>query len=117
MAAGAPGALASRIGRNRDLGKRPFIAAWAVALALPLGGCGGGDSLNPANWFSSSDDEKKGAEEATAGAPARPPAPDWDALRETMADGLVADRENASHSGRPIPRQSEQLDAPAGGTR
>ena len=96
---------------------RPFFAAWAVALGLLLGGCSGAGSFNPANWFASSDDEKTGAEEAEPGKPARPPAPDWDALRERMADGLVADRENVSHSGNPIPRQSEQLDPPAAGTR
>jgi len=92
--------------------RAPFVAAGLVALAVLLGACGAAESLNPAGWFSSSETEKKGAEETQAVEPARASAPDWDALREKMADGLIADRENARHTGEPIPRQSDQLTAP-----
>ena len=99
-------------GRDFRVKRAPFLAAGFVALAALLGGCGAAESLNPAGWFSSSETEKKGAEETQAVEPARASAPDWDALREKMADGLIADRENARHTGEPIPRQSDQLTAP-----
>ncbi|MDE0056664.1 MAG: hypothetical protein OXI22_11650 [Defluviicoccus sp.] len=87
-----------------------FLAAGSIALAALLGACSVAESLNPAGWFPSSDDGGKGAEQSPAEEPA--PAPDWDELREKMADGLVADRENARHTGEPIPRQSDQLATP-----
>ena len=92
--------------------RAPFLAAGFVALAALLGACSVAESLNPAGWFPSSDDDGKGAEQSPAEKPARAAAPDWDELREKMADGLIADRENARHTGEPIPRQSDQLAAP-----
>lgn len=92
--------------------RAPFLAAGFVALAALLGACSVAESLNPAGWFSSSETEKKGGEETQADEPAPAAAPDWDELREKMADGLIADRENARHTGEPIPLQSDQLAAP-----
>ena len=94
-----------------------FFAAGVVALGMLLGACSVADSLDPAGWFSSSEPKAQDAAESKADEPARAPAPrppDWDELREKMPDGLLADRENASHSDRSIPRQSEQLGAPPG---
>ena len=94
--------------------RAPFLAAGFVALTALLGACSVAESLNPAGWFPSSDEDSKSAEQPPAEEPARAAAPDWDELREKMADGLLADRENARHTGEPIPRQSDQLAAPPG---
>ena len=104
-------------GRYGGLIRGPFFAVGLVALTALLGACSAAESLNPAGWFSSPDEGKEAAEEPTAGEPTRAPAPDWDKLRAGMADGLIADRENARHTDRPIPRQSEQLAAPPEGSR
>ena len=93
--------------RNSQLKRKLLTAAGLVALASLLGACGVTD------WFSSSDDGKQASE---AAAPARPPPPDWDALREKMADGLIPDRKNARYTTEAIARQSEELDPPAGGS-
>ena len=105
-----PEAISKRYG---GLKRKPFFAAGLVGLAALLGACSAADSLNPAGWFSSSDIEEKASEEPMTGEPARAPAPDWDKLRAEMADGLIADRDNARHTDRPIARQSEQLAPPA----
>ena len=101
-------------GRYLAVMTRVPFAAGLVALAALLGACSAADSLNPAGWFSSSGSDKKVSEESDTDEPAPASTPDWDELREKLADGLIADRENSSHTGRPIPRQSEQLAAPPG---
>ena len=93
--------------RTFQLKRKLLTAAGLVALASLLGACGA------TNWFSSSDDKKQAAEGAE---PARPPPPDWDALREKMAEGLVPDRKNARYTTETIARQSEELDPPAKGS-
>ena len=96
--------------RNSQLKSKLLTVAGLLALASLLGACGA------TSWFSSSDDGKQVAEEAEPAAPARPPPPDWDALREKMAEGLVPDRKNARHTTETIARQSEELDPPAKGS-
>lgn len=96
--------------RNSQLKSKLLTVAGLLALAPLLGACGS------TNWFSSSDDRKQAAEEANPAAPARPPPPDWDALRAKMAEGLVPDRKNARYTTETIARQSEELDPPAKGS-
>ena len=88
---------------------RLFTAAGLVALASLLGACGA------TNWFSGSDDKTSGSADAKPAAAPSAPAPDWDEIRSRMAEGLVADRKNVRYSSETIPRQSEELDPPAGG--
>ena len=95
--------------RNCQLKRRILTVAGFIALASLLGGCG------VTNWFSSSDAEEQAAEDTKFAAPARP-RPDWDALREKMAEGLVPDRKNARYTAGTIARQSEELDPPVKGS-
>lgn len=87
-----------------------------VALASLLGACG------VTNWISGSDSKTDGsADKKPAAGPSNtaasaPAAPNWDEIRAKMAESLVPDRKNARYSRKTIPRQSEELDPPAGGT-
>lgn len=96
--------------RNCQLKRKILTVAGVVALASLLGGCG------VTNWFSSSDAGERAAEDTKSAAPVRPRPPDWDALREKMAEGLVPDRRNARYTAGTIARQSEELDPPANGS-
>jgi len=101
-------------GTRKARGTRLTAAAALAIAALSLSGCASAPTwTKPWKWFSGSEAEPQTQDDGKpypklGGVPDRPAAPMTKVERDQLMQGLVADRDNAAHSGDTLKPQAAQ---------